>query len=336
MALTHKPIIGITLGDINGIGPEVVIRALSDSRILNFFTPVIYGSTRVLAYYKKMMDIEFSYSQVKEPHEFISKKNNVVNCWPETLDITPGEENSIGGVASWKALKQASQDLKGGFIDAIVTAPINKANIQSDEFRFPGHTEFFANLFETNEQLMFMVSDQLRIGVLSGHVPLAEVSEKVTKEALEQSLKAMEKSLKQDFGISKPKIAVLGLNPHAGEDGLLGKQEEEIIKPTVMSLRKNGKLFFGPFPSDGFFGSKEYKKYDAVLAMYHDQGLIPFKSISFGSGVNFTAGLPVVRTSPDHGTAYAIAGKNEASSDSMHAALMAALDIIKSRRELAG
>ncbi len=334
MTLKHKPIIGITLGDINGIGPEVVIRALSDSRILNFFTPVIYGSTRVLAYYKKMMDIEFNYSQVKESHEFVTKKNNVVNCWPETLDITPGEENSIGGEASWKALKQASQDLKDGFIDAIVTAPINKANIQSDEFRFPGHTEFFADLFETNEQLMFMVSDQLRIGVLSGHVPLSEVSDKVTKEALNQSLIAMEKSLKQDFGIAKPKIAVLGLNPHAGEDGLLGDQEEQIIKPTVMDLRKNGKLVFGPFPSDGFFGSKEYKKYDAILAMYHDQGLIPFKSISFGSGVNFTAGLPVVRTSPDHGTAYAIAGKNEASSDSMYAALMAALDIIKSRREL--
>lgn len=336
MVSKHKPIIGITLGDVNGIGPEVVIRSLSDSRIHNFFTPVIYGSTRVLAYYNKMMDIDFNYSQVKEDHNFIAKKNNVVNCWSETLELTPGVENSVGGIASWKALKQASQDLKDGYIDAIVTAPINKANIQSDEFKFPGHTEFFADLFETNEQLMFMVSDQLRIGVLSGHVPLSEAASKVTKEALKGSLNAMEKSLKLDFGIAKPKIAILGLNPHAGEDGLLGEQEEKIIKPTLIDFREQGKLFFGPFPSDGFFGNKEYKKYDAILAMYHDQGLIPFKSISFGSGVNFTAGLPAVRTSPDHGTAFDIAGKNEASADSMYAALMTALDIIKNRRESAG
>jgi 4-hydroxythreonine-4-phosphate dehydrogenase len=333
MVSKHKPVIGITLGDVNGIGPEVVIRSLSDSRILNFFTPVIYGSSRVLSYYKKVMDIDFNYSQVKEEHNFIPKKNNVVNCWNETLELTPGVEDKVGGVAAWQALKVASKDLKEGFIDAIVTAPINKATIQSDEFKFPGHTEFFADLFETDQQLMFMVSDKLRIGVVSGHVPLSEVAENITQEALESSLNAMEKSLKFDFGISKPKIAVLGLNPHAGEDGLLGEQEEKIIKPTVVNFRKQGKLFFGPFPSDGFFGSKEYKKYDAILAMYHDQGLIPFKSISFGSGVNFTAGLPAVRTSPDHGTAYSIAGKNEASAESMNAALMAALDIVKNRRE---
>lgn len=336
MASKHKPVIGITLGDVNGVGPEVVIRSLADSRILNFFTPVIYGSTRVLSYYRKMMDIDFNYSQVKEPNEFISKNNNVINCWDETLELTPGDENKVGGVASWKALKRASEDLKDGFIDAIVTAPINKANIQSDEFKFPGHTEFFADLFETDDHLMFMVSDKLRIGVVSGHIPLSEVSSKVTKEAIEKSLISMEKSLKFDFGISKPKIAVLGLNPHAGEGGLLGEQEENIIKPTVMEFRKQGKLFFGPFPSDGFFGNKEYKKYDAILAMYHDQGLIPFKSLSFGSGVNFTAGLPVVRTSPDHGTAYSIAGKNEASDESMKAAIMSALDIVKNRRELIG
>lgn len=336
MAQKHKPIIGITLGDVNGVGPEVVIKALSDVRVLNFFTPVIYGSSRVLSYYKKLMDIEFNYTQVKEEHNFISKKNNVVNCWSETLELTPGIENKVGGVAAWQALKVASQDLKDGFIDAIVTAPISKANIQSDEFKFPGHTEFFANLFDTDEHLMFMVSDKLRVGVLSGHIPLSEVSESVTEEAIEKSLNSIEKSLKIDFGISKPKIAVLGLNPHAGEEGLLGEQEEKIIKPTVLKFRKNGKLFFGPFPSDGFFGSKEYKKYDAILAMYHDQGLIPFKNISFGNGVNFTAGLPVVRTSPDHGTAFSIAGKNEASPESMIAALMAALDIVKSRRETAG
>ncbi len=333
MALKHKPIIGITLGDVNGIGPEVVIKALSDARVLQFFTPVIYGSSRVLSYYKKMIEIDFQYAQVKEEHRFMPKKNNVVNCWSETLELTPGVENEIGGRASWLALQQAAEDLKEGYIDAIVTAPINKANIQNDSFSFPGHTEFFADLFDVKEYLMFMVSEQIRVGVVSGHLPLQEVAQAITREAVEKALKAMEKSLKLDFGISKPRIAVMGLNPHAGEEGLLGEQEEAIIKPVVLDFRKQGKLFFGPFPSDGFFGSKEYKKYDAVLAMYHDQGLIPFKSISFGNGVNFTAGLPVVRTSPDHGTAYSIAGKNKASAESMYAALMMALDIVKNRKE---
>lgn len=336
MASKHKPIIGITLGDVNGIGPEVVIKALADSRMLNFFTPVIYGSSRVLSYYKKLLNInEFNYSQVKEEHDFLHKKTNIVNCWTEEVEITPGMENKVGGETAWKALKRASEDLRDGFIDALVTAPITKANIQSDEFKFPGHTEYLANLFEVDDALMFMVGEQLRVGVVSGHVPLSEATEKVTKKALEQALSAMEKSLKLDFGIAKPRIAVLGLNPHAGEEGLLGDKEEKVIKPVVSDFKKHGKLFFGPFPSDGFFGNKEYKKYDAILAMYHDQGLIPFKSLSFGSGVNFTAGLPVVRTSPDHGTAYSIAGKNEASPDSMRAALMSALDIIKNRRETA-
>ncbi|MCB0497783.1 MAG: 4-hydroxythreonine-4-phosphate dehydrogenase PdxA [Cyclobacteriaceae bacterium] len=336
MASKHTPIIGITLGDVNGIGPEVVIKALADSRILNFFTPVIYGSSRVLSYYKKLLDInDFNYAQVKEEHNFLPKKTNVVNCWEEAVEITPGVENKVGGETAWKALKMASEDLRDGYIDAIVTAPINKANIQSEEFKFPGHTEYFANLFEVSDALMFMVSEQLRVGVVSGHVPLSEATGKVTKKALEHYLTAMEQSLKLDFGIAKPRIAVLGLNPHAGEEGLLGDKEEKVIKPVVTDFKKHGKLFFGPFPSDGFFGSKEYKKYDAVLAMYHDQGLIPFKSLSFGNGVNFTAGLPVVRTSPDHGTAYSIAGKNEASEDSMRTAIMTALDIVKNRRETA-
>jgi 4-hydroxythreonine-4-phosphate dehydrogenase len=336
MTPKHIPIIGITLGDVNGIGPEVVIKALADTRILRFFIPVIYGSSKVLSYYKKILGIEFNYVQVKEAHNFLPKKNNVVNCWKETLELTPGTENNIGGQASWKALNMASQDLKDGFIDAIVTAPINKATIQSDAFKFPGHTEFFAHLFETDKQLMFMISNTLRIAVVSGHVPLEQVAKNITEKSLTESLNALEKSLKTDFGIAKPKIAVLGLNPHAGEEGLLGSQEEQLIKPTILEFRKKGKLFFGPFPSDGFFGSKEYKKYDAILAMYHDQGLIPFKSLSFGNGVNFTAGLPVVRTSPDHGTAYSIAGKNQASSDSMYAAILTAIDIIKTRKEQLG
>lgn len=333
MVSKHKPIIGITMGDVNGIGPEIILKALADARVLNFFTPVIYGSTRVLSFYKKKYELEFNYAAVKEAHKFIPKKTNVVNCWEETLELTPGVENAVGGKASWLALSKAAEDLKEGYIDAIVTAPINKANIQSNSFTFPGHTEFFAHLFEVKDYLMFMVSEQLKIGVVSGHVPLEKVSEYITKKAIEKALLTMEQSLIFDFGIAKPRIAVLGLNPHAGEEGLLGTQEDEIIKPTLLEFRKNGKLFFGPFPSDGFFGSKEYKKYDAVLAMYHDQGLIPFKNVTFGSGVNFTAGLPVVRTSPDHGTAFSIAGKNEASPESMYAALMMAVDIVKNRKE---
>lgn len=329
----YNPKIGITIGDINGVGPEVIMKALSDNRLLNYMTPVIYGSTKALSYYRKSLKIdEFNYSQVKNEGDFLHRKVNVINCWDDMIEINAGAISQDTGKASFLALKKCVADLKEGIIDAVVTAPINKQNIQNDEFKFPGHTEFFTENFEAKDSLMFMTSQDLKIGVVTGHVPLAEVSKNITKEVLESKINIMLNSLKQDFGIGKPKIAVLGLNPHAGEEGLLGKEEQDIIRPVVENFKNQGKLVFGPFPADGFFGQYEYKKFDAVLAMYHDQGLIPFKAIAFEHGVNYTAGLPVVRTSPDHGTAYSIAGKNVASPVSMKEAIYQAYDIIKNQK----
>ncbi len=326
----HKPVIGITLGDINGIGPEVTIKALSDNRILNYITPVIYGSSKVLAFYRKALSADhFNYTTYK--NEIIHKKVNVVNCWQDMLPIDLGQVTEAGGTSSYRALEGAVRHLKEGVIDAIVTAPINKQNIQNDDFRFAGHTEFFAAQFGTKDSLMFMVSDSLRVAVATGHIPLKDVAASLTADVLTSKLNIMLESLRNDFGIGKPRIAVLGLNPHAGEDGLLGSEEKDIIQPVIDTFKNNGNLIFGPFPADGFFGKGDYRKYDGILAMYHDQGLIPFKSLSFQQGVNFTAGLPIVRTSPDHGTAYGLAGKNEASEGSMREAIFMAKDILMSR-----
>ncbi|MCA6073833.1 4-hydroxythreonine-4-phosphate dehydrogenase PdxA [Fulvivirga sedimenti] len=326
----EKPVIGITLGDINGIGPEVVIKALADNRILNYMTPVIYGSTKVLAFYRKALNIEnFNYSSFK--NEVQHKNINVVNCWDEMLPIEMGQVTESGGTSSFMALEQSVKDLNAGIIDAVVTAPINKHNIQRDEFRFAGHTEYFASAFGAQDSLMFMVSEDLRIGVVTGHIPLKDVSKKLTKGLISRKLKIMETSLREDFGIGKPKIAVLGLNPHAGEDGLLGTEDQEVIAPVIKEFKDKGKLVFGPFPADGFFGKGQYRNYDGILAMYHDQGLIPFKTIASQQGVNFTAGLPIIRTSPDHGTAYDLAGKNAANENSMRAAIFMAYDILKVR-----
>ncbi len=330
-----KPVIGITLGDINGIGPEVVIKTLSDNRILQLFTPVIFGSTKVLAFYRKAMEEQhFNYAQVKNnSRELIYKKVNVVNCWDEMMPISVGEVTPEGGQAAFLALKEAANYLKEGAIDALVTAPINKKNIQQKDFEFPGHTEFFASTFGVRDSLMFMVSETMKIGVATGHMPLQKVSRSLTRGVLESKLSIMLHSLKNDFGLHKPRVAILGLNPHAGEDGLLGKEEDEVIRPVMKKLKEDGHLLFGPFPADGFFGKGEHTRYDAIMAMYHDQGLIPFKTLTFQQGTNFTAGLPVIRTSPDHGTAYSLAGKNEANENSMRAAVFTALDIIKNRKE---
>lgn len=330
-----KPVIGITLGDINGIGPEVVIKALSDPRMLQLFTPVVFGSTKVLAFYRKALDEQqFAYAQVKgDGHELMNKKVNVVNCWDEMVPINVGEVTPDGGRAAFLGLQKACEYLRDGIVHGVVTAPINKKNIQQKDFEFPGHTEFFTTTFGVNDSLMFMVSETLKIGVATGHMPLREVSEALTRERLESKLRIMIRSLQQDFGIKKPRIAVLGLNPHAGEDGLLGQEEKTMIRPLLDDLREEGHLLFGPFPADGFFGKGEHARFDAVMAMYHDQGLIPFKTLTFQQGTNYTAGLPVVRTSPDHGTAYPLAGKNEASENSMRAALFTALDIIRHRNE---
>jgi len=327
------PVIGISLGDFNGIGPEVTIKALADKRMLNMMTPVIFGSSKVVSYYRKALDLEsgFNFMTIKSLEEIAYGKVNVFNCWKKVL-VEPGKITDEAGEAAWLALKAVTEALKEDQIDGIVTAPINKNNIQNDSFQFAGHTEFFATSFEAKETLMTMVYDQFRVGVATGHIPLSEVSNHLTRELIRNKLQVMETSLKLDFGILKPKIAVLGVNPHAGENGLLGSEEQDIIQPVIHSLKDKGKLIYGPFPADGFFGVGMQQKFDGVLAMYHDQGLVPFKTLAFEHGVNFTAGLPVVRTSPDHGTAYDIAGKGEANETSMREAIYLACDVIKARR----
>lgn len=322
------------MGDINGIGPEVVIKAVADSRILNMITPVLYGSAKVISYYKKLFNIEeFNYSQVKTKGQLQHRSINVVNCWEETIEINPGKPSKETGKAALTALKCACEEIKEGYLDALVTAPIDKSTIHSEEFPFKGHTEFLSQYFGAKESLMFMVSDTIKIGLVTEHAPISSVSALLTKERILAKLQVMETSLRKDFGINKPKIAVLGLNPHAGDNGLIGQEDDQIIKPVVNDLRNKGKLVFGPFPADGFFGMAQYQKYDGIIAMYHDQGLIPFKTIAFETGVNFTAGLPVIRTSPDHGTAYSIAGKNQANEGSMREAIFMAAEIFNHRSE---
>ncbi len=329
-----KPRIGITLGDLNGIGPEVVMKALADSRILSMITPVVYGSTRVLTHYKKLLSLEeFNFSQVRSKGQFTARSINAVNSWEDVIDINPGKPTAETGKAALKALQGACAELREGLIDALVTAPIDKHTIHSEEFPFKGHTEFLAKEFGNGESLMFMVSELLRVGLVTDHVPLKDVAAQISKEKIENKLKLMDQSLKNDFGITKPRIAVLGLNPHAGDGGLLGNEDDEIIRPVVAEQRTRGRLVFGPFSADGFFGAALFRQYDAVLAMYHDQGLIPFKALAFGQGVNFTAGLPVVRTSPDHGTAFNISGKNQADEGSMRQAILLAGEIFRHREE---
>lgn len=330
----EKPRIGITIGDMNGVGPEVIIKALADNRILSMTTPIIYGSSRALSFYKKQLNIEeFNYSQVKSKGQFTARNINVVNCWEDAVEIVPGKPSKETGRASFVALKQACEELKEGLIDALVTAPIDKNSIHSDSFQFKGHTEFLTDFFGQKESLMFMVSDTLRIALTTDHIPLNDVTAALTRERISSKLQLLEQSLRKDFGIGKPRIAVLALNPHAGDGGLMGREDDDIIKPIIMDYKNKGKLVFGPFPADGFFGSCMQEKYDAVLAMYHDQGLIPFKTAAFETGVNFTAGLPVVRTSPDHGTGYSIAGKNQANEGSLREAIYKACDILKCRME---
>ncbi len=328
----NKPRIGITLGDLNGIGPEVVIKALADPRLLNIVTPVVYGSTRVLSYYRKLMGLEeLNYSQVKTKGQFFPKVINVVNCWEEEIKITPGQPSKDGGRAALMSLKKVVEEVKEGLIDGFVTAPIDKNTIHGDDFPFRGHTEYLTQTFEAMESLMLMVGESLKVGLVTEHVSLKEVSGHITKERVELKIRLLELSLKNDFRIGKPKIAVLGLNPHAGDEGLIGDEENLVIKPVIADLKSKGKLVMGPYPADGFFGSGQHKKFDGILAMYHDQGLVPFKYIDFENGVNFTAGLPTVRTSPDHGTAYSIAGKNQADESSLRQAIFLATDIIKNR-----
>lgn len=330
---SDKPRIGITIGDYNGVGPEVIVKVLQDKRITNICTPVVYGSGRILTKYKRILGIEdFTYHQYNNNSYLHDQKINVVNCWTDVQELEPGKVNDSAGQCAFLSINKATEDLKGAVIDAVVTAPINKENIQSEDFKYAGHTEYYQENFANGgDTLMTLCDGDLRVGVVTGHIPLKDVSASITKERLSSKLNVFLNSLKKDFGITKPKIAVMGLNPHAGENGLLGDEEAEIIAPTIKEFKKRGNLVFGPFPADGFFGTMSFKNYDGVLCMYHDQGLIPFKLHAFESGVNYTAGLSIVRTSPDHGTAYNIAGKGIADETSFRAALMQAVDIVKVR-----
>ena len=406
----ERLVIGITLGDYNGVGPEVILKALQNNQLLRICTPIIYGSMRVLNRYRNLLNMkDWTLNGIQQATQASHKHTNVITCFsetipvpvpvvaaakpapaavaesvdvaepvadaptaepetdsalalaeavettepatdvaenapasepaptpvlvPQTVDIQPGKVTPEAGAAALACLNRAVEDLKAGHLHAIVTAPINKHNIQSAAFAFPGHTEYLANAFGVPDDLMFMVSENLKIGVVTGHVPLGKVRQYITKPAIQTKLDFMFQSLKQDFGIVRPKIAVLGLNPHAGENGLIGHEEKDIITPLINEMRRKGELLYGPFPADGFFGTRAYRKYDAVLAMYHDQGLVPFKTIAFEEGVNFTAGLPIVRTSPDHGTAYDIAGKGLADETSMVQAIYTAVDVARRRKE---
>ncbi|CAG0955941.1 MAG: 4-hydroxythreonine-4-phosphate dehydrogenase PdxA [Bacteroidetes bacterium] len=329
--MSEKIKIGITSGDINGIGTEIIIKTLNDNLITDLCTPIYYGSSKVVSFYKKTLDLpDFNFNKIRSADEANPKKNNLINIWDEELSIEPGKSNNTFGKYAYYSLKTATDDLLQGKIQALVTAPIDKKNIQSNEFNFPGHTEYLAHRAEGNA-LMILSSEEMRVALVTGHIPLSEVSKKITKEAVIEKIKKLNQSLITDFSIRKPRIAVLGLNPHAGDNDLIGKEDKEMILPAIETSKSQGILAFGPFPADGFFGNMLHKKYDAVLAMYHDQGLSPFKLSSFGNGINYTAGLKIIRTSPDHGTAFDIAGKNKANENSFRQAIYTAIEIYKNR-----
>ena len=327
----QKPAIGFTSGDLNGIGLELIIKTLSDHRILEICTPVVFASNKCINFYRKTLpESNFNFSSVKELNRLNPKQVNIFNCWEEEVAITPGQLNEIGGKYALESLKQATQALKDGHIQGLVTAPIHKKNIQSDSFQYTGHTPYFKAFFGVQDVVMFMVAENLRVGLVTEHVTIADVAKNITRENILLKLKIMHNSLQKDFGVDKPKIAVLGLNPHAGDEGLIGNEEETIIKPAIKDA-KHSMLVFGPYSADAFFARGQFEKFDAVLAMYHDQGLIPFKSLAIGEGVNYTAGLPVIRTSPDHGTAFDIAGKDKADANSFIVAVFEAVDIYRRR-----
>jgi len=327
--------IGITTGDLNGIGPEVILKAISQNYHLDNHTVIIYGSGKVMAYHKNIVDnIDVNFSNISTAENPPQGKISVVNCWNEDINIILGKATPEAGQFAHVALDRAVNDLKAGYIDVLVTAPINKHTMDEHSFPFGGHTEYLTDAFGANESLMMMVSGDLKIAVATNHIPVSQINEKFTKELLLRKINLFYHSLKKDFGKEKPMIAILGMNPHAGDNGRIGTEDEEIIKPTILELKKKGVMVFGPYAADGFFGSSQHQKFDGILAMYHDQGLIPFKTLSFGKGINFTAGLSIVRTSPDHGTGYDIAGDNKADASSMREAIFLAMDVYENRRNL--
>ena len=326
--------VGITHGDINGIGYEVILKTLSDTRIAELCTPVIYGSSKVAAYHRKALELPaINLSIIADADDAGENRVNIINCVDDEIKVELSHSTSVAGVAAYQALEAAVNDLKRGAIDVLVTAPINKHNIQNEQIHFPGQTEYLEQNFGNTgrKALMILMKDSLRVALVTGHIPVSQIASSITVEDIVSKLRIFNHSLKQDFGIIRPRIAVLSLNPHAGDAGLLGTEEQEIIIPAMQEAEKKGVMSFGPYPADGFFGSQMYDKFDGVLAMYHDQGLAPFKSLAMDDGVNYTAGLSIIRTSPAHGTAYDIAGQNVASEESFRQALYAALDIYRNR-----
>lgn len=332
MKKSEKIKVGISVGDTNGIGIEIILKTFEDNRILDFCIPIIFASTKVISYHKKALNINTQVHGIESVKKATHNKVNLLNIWKELIDIELGEATEISGKCAFESLQSATNALKENDIDVLVTAPINKHNIQSDKFNFKGHTEYLENNFD-GESLMILMTDEIKIGLITGHIPINKVAETITSELIKKKVEIMHNTLVQDFNIRKPKIAILGLNPHCGDNGVIGTEDDEIVKPVIEEIQKTGKVVYGPYAADSFFGSESYKKFDAVLAMYHDQGLAPFKTLSFGNGVNFTAGLSKIRTSPDHGTAYEIAGKGIANNNSFKEALFSAISIYKTRNE---
>lgn len=335
-APANKPVIGLTMGDINGIGPELIIRTLADSRINEICTLVVFGSGKVINFYRKgLPDLNFNFTPIRDLSRPNPKQPNLINCWEEEVAVTPGTMDETGGKYAALSLMEATAALKRGEIHGMVTAPIHKKNIQREGFNFTGHTPFLQHYFESRNVLMFMVAENIRIGLVTEHLAVKDVAAALNKEAIVSKALLMHDSLKKDFGIDKPRIAILALNPHAGDEGLIGREETEVIIPAIKEIRNKNILAFGPFSSDAFFARHQHENFDGVLAMYHDQGLIPFKSLAIGEGINFTAGLPVIRTSPDHGTAFDIAGQNKADHSSFLAAIFECVDIWRRRNNYA-
>lgn len=326
--------VGISIGDINGIGPEVIIKALSHENLIKNITPIIYGSSKIISYYKNIVKADkFSYSNCSEPERARMGQVNILNCWDDTVHVNPGTQEENGGKYAYISLDKATADLKDGKIDALVTAPINKKTMKMANFPHPGHTEYITEVAGAKSSLMLMVSEAMKLGLVTAHVPVSEVASMISKELVKEKILQLHETLRSDFGVTKPTIAVLGMNPHAGDEGLLGNEEIDVINPVLIELKKKGILVYGPFAADGFFGSGKFKKFDGILSMYHDQGLVGFKALSFGTGINYTAGLPIIRTSPDHGTGYDLAGKNMADPSSFINALELAVDIARYRKE---
>jgi 4-hydroxythreonine-4-phosphate dehydrogenase len=325
-------IVGISIGDLNGIGGEIMLKTFADSRMLEFCTPVIFASIKVMTFLKNHFNIDVNLNGINRTNQILQKKINVLNVWNDPVKIEFGKEDLKIGEYAIKSLEAATQALKKDEIDVLVTAPINKHNIQSDSFKFPGHTNYLAQELQGNS-LMLMVANNLRVGLITDHVPVKDVANQITPDLIKEKIETVYQSLQKDFRINKPKIAVLGINPHTGDNGVIGNEDDDVLRPTLKEIKDSGKLVYGPYAADSFFGSNNYSNFDAIIASYHDQGLIPFKTLSFGQGVNFTAGLNKIRTSPDHGTAFEIAGKNEADHSSFKEAVYKAIEIFKNRNE---